>query len=79
MLCLSLPASAEAKVPRVFFGAEADPVSAPMLAGDFARMRSAKLGTLRVAFNWAKVEPTQGTLATGPSTTTSSPRPRVPA
>ncbi len=27
---------------------------------DFARMRSAKLGTLRVAFNWAKVEPTQG-------------------
>ena len=24
-LCLSLPASAEAKVPRVFFGAEADP------------------------------------------------------
>jgi hypothetical protein len=60
VLCLSLPASAEAKVPRVFFGAEADPVSAPMSSSDFARMRSAKLGTLRVAFNWAKVEPVQG-------------------
>jgi hypothetical protein len=60
LLCLGLPASAEAKVPRVFFGAEADPVTAPMTAADFQRMRAAKLGTLRVDFLWSKVERTAG-------------------
>ncbi len=60
VLCLGLPASADAKVSRVFFGAEADPVTAPMAAADFQRMRSAKLGTLRVDFLWSKVEPTSG-------------------
>ena len=35
-------------------------MTAPMAAADFQRMRSAKLGTLRVDFLWSKVEPTAG-------------------
>lgn len=61
---MALSPAAEAKVPRSFFGAEADPVAsmgqAAMPDADFARMRSAKLGALRVAFNWGAMEPTQG-------------------
>jgi hypothetical protein len=61
--CL-LPAAApaEAKVARAFYGVEADPTTslaaAPMTEADFARMRSARLGTLRVTFNWSGVRPT---------------------
>ena len=42
-------------MPRAFFGAEADPVSAAhAVRRTSTRMRSAQLGTLRVAFNWAR-------------------------
>ena len=50
-------------MPRAFFGAEGDPVSAagePTSQADFNRMRSARLGTLRINFNWGAVEPTPG-------------------
>jgi len=69
-LCASLVAlalaagGAEAKVPRSFFGAEGDPgatASGEATAQrDFNRMRSARLGTLRLNFNWGSVEPTPG-------------------
>jgi hypothetical protein len=63
-LALSTAGSAEAKVPRPFFGVEADPVigpvPVPMSQADFHRMRSARLGTLRLDFNWAVIEPTAG-------------------
>jgi len=53
--------TAEAKVPRVFFGAEANPSNVePLTDADFARARSARLGTMRLTFNWAAIEPTAG-------------------
>jgi hypothetical protein len=60
LACLALGAGgAEAKVPKVFFGAEANP-GGSLSQTDSNRMRSARLGTLRVTFNWGQVEPTPG-------------------
>ena len=62
LACLALGAgAAEAKVPRGFYGAEANPVGS-LSQTDSRRMRSAHLGTLRVTFNWGQVEPTPGAL-----------------
>ncbi len=59
-----LAGGAQAKVPRAFFGAEGDPrattAGAPTAQADFNRMRSARLGTLRLNFDWGSVEPTPG-------------------
>ena len=52
--------AAEAKVPRAFYGVEGDPVGLPTSQADFNRMRSARVGDLRIDFHWASVEPTQG-------------------
>jgi polysaccharide biosynthesis protein PslG len=66
-LCAALAAlalaagGAEAKVPRTFFGAEGDTTAVePTPQSDFNRMRSARLGTLRINFSWGAVEPTPG-------------------
>ncbi|MBN1530620.1 MAG: hypothetical protein JW895_16270, partial [Thermoleophilaceae bacterium] len=60
LACLALSAGgAQAKVPRAFFGAEANPGGA-LTQTDAKRMRSARLGTLRVTFNWGQVEPVPG-------------------
>lgn len=57
MLAWALPA--EAKVPRRFFGVEAQPSfpgDRPAMSGaDFKRMRSARVGSLRVNFHWGSV------------------------
>jgi hypothetical protein len=61
-----LAAPAQARVPRTFFGVEADPLSpsgGAMSRADFARLRSARVGTMRVTFNWGLLEPTPGAQA----------------
>lgn len=54
----------QAKVPRAFYGAEGDPIAdlseEPIPEADFARMRSARVGNLRINFNWGRLEPTPG-------------------
>jgi hypothetical protein len=65
LMALALTAAgADAKVPRAFFGAEGDPRTTangvPTAQSDFDRMRSARLGTLRISFDWGSVEPTPG-------------------
>jgi hypothetical protein len=60
LACLALSAgAAEAKVPKAFYGAEANP-GGILSQADANRMHSARLGTLRVSFNWGQVEPTPG-------------------
>jgi hypothetical protein len=62
VLCIAA-GPAQAKVPRSFFGVEADPASTglePLSGSDVQRLRSARVGNLRVAFNWGLVEPTPG-------------------
>jgi len=60
LACLALFAGAvEARVPKAFYGAEANP-GGILSQTDANRMRSARLGTLRVTFNWGQVEPTPG-------------------
>ena len=61
LVALGLTAgAAEAKVPRAFYGVEGDPVGFSTSQTDFDRMRSARVGNLRINFHWASVEPTQG-------------------
>lgn len=60
LACLALSAGgAEARIPKSFFGVEANP-GGLLTKSDSNRMRSARVGTLRVTFNWGLVEPTPG-------------------
>ncbi len=56
---LAAPASAHA-VQRDFFGVQAETGFEPMSQEDFDRMAATRVGTLRLGFDWSRVEPSPG-------------------
>jgi hypothetical protein len=65
IVVLAMTAAPAGAVSRKFFGVQAYPayqgIYSPMSVGEFGRMGEARLGTLRLDFNWQAVQPTRST------------------
>ena len=57
---LAAPSAAGAQVPREFFGVHGETAAQPMEQTQFNRMRSGRVGTLGLGFDWTRVQHTRG-------------------